>query len=126
MDIPVQGSRIKWVQKSDEKGCNKNIVPNKNMIKKLKQIEQKLDLIISEITGLKTRLDKHTPMPRDKPLSVKEAADYLQLSASRIYNLIFEKKLLPNQRTKRCRITFSIEALNNYLNQSNETEFQKK
>jgi excisionase family DNA binding protein len=58
-------------------------------------------------------------------LTVKEAADYLQLSASRIYNLVFEKKLQPNQRTKRCRITFSVEQLNNYLSQSNETEFLK-
>ena len=96
------------------------------MIKKLKQIEEKLDFIINEVAGFKKRLDKHPQLPRDKPLAVKEAAAYLQLSASRVYNLVFEKKLLPNQRTKRCRITFSVEQLNNYLNQSNETEFQKK
>ena len=88
----------------------------------LHKLDQKLDLLLKEVSGLKKLMSKHSALPRDKPLSVREAADYLQLSASRIYTLIAENQLKPNQRMKRSRITFSIEELDSYLNQEIETQ----
>ena len=53
----------------------------------------------------------------ERPLSMKQAADFLHLSISRMYGLIYEKKLMPLQRMGRSRILFSIQELNRFLNE---------
>lgn len=50
-----------------------------------------------------------------KPLSMKQAADFLHLSVSRIYGLIYEGKLTPIQRKRKNKILFSYEELNRFL-----------
>ena len=85
----------------------------------MNQIEQKLDLLLKEVAGIKNEIEKQAVLKTDKPLSVEEAAAYLKLSPSRIYTLVYAQQLQPNQRKKRSRITFSIKELNNYLQQSN-------
>ena len=52
-------------------------------------------------------------------LSLKQAADFLHLSQSSIYKLIYNKKLTPVQRSARSRILFTKEHLTYYLKQSN-------
>ena len=82
----------------------------------LMRIEEKMDVILREVTGLKKRLDNLNHQPRDKPLAIQQAAEYLQLSASRLYGLIYSGKLTPMQRNKKGRVLFSLEELNKYLN----------
>jgi hypothetical protein len=53
----------------------------------------------------------------ERPLSMKQAADFLHLSISRMYGLIYEKKLIPLQRMGRSKILFSIQELNRFLNE---------
>lgn len=53
----------------------------------------------------------------ERPLSMKQAADFLHLSISRVYGLIYEKKLMPLQRMGRSKILFSIRELNRFLNE---------
>lgn len=58
----------------------------------------------------------------ERPLSMKQAADFLHLSISRMYGLIYEKKLIPLQRTGRSKILFSIQELNRFLNEKERTQ----
>ena len=53
----------------------------------------------------------------ERPLSMRQAADFLHLSISRMYGLIYEKKLMPLQRMGRSKILFSILELNRFLNE---------
>ncbi len=86
------------------------------MEEQLIRMEEKMDLLIKEVIGLKKRLDNLSHMPRDKPLPINGAAEYLNLSVSRLYGLIYSGELTPIQRSKRGRILFSQEELNRYLN----------
>ena len=86
------------------------------MEEQLIRMEEKMDLLIKEVIGLKKRLDNLNHMPRDKPLPINAAAEYLNLSVSRLYGLIYSGELTPIQRSKRGRILFSQEELNRYLN----------
>ncbi len=59
--------------------------------------------------------EKDIGMGKEKPLSLKQAADFLHLSVSRMYSLIYEKKLFPVQRTSRSKILFTQQELNRFL-----------
>lgn len=48
-------------------------------------------------------------------LSTQEAADFLNLSRARIYQLIYQKTIQPLQKLKRGRILFEVNELNRYL-----------
>jgi hypothetical protein len=76
------------------------------MKEQLIRMEEKMDLLIKEVIGLKKRLDNLSHMPRDKPLPISGAAEYLNLSVSRLYGLIYSGKLSPIQRSKKGRILF--------------------
>ena len=83
------------------------------MSTELKLIQQKLDALAEELCTLKTALvslGNNSP-----PLSLREAAAYLHLSQSRVYDLIYMGKLKPLQHRKGGRILFSRESLNQYL-----------
>lgn len=86
------------------------------MDKALTRIEEKIDLLIREVITLKKRLDSFSHQPRDKPIPISTAAQYLNLSVSRLYGLIYSGLLKPIQRGKKGRILFSLEELNRYLN----------
>lgn len=86
------------------------------MEEQLIRMEEKMNMLIKEIIGLKKQLDNLNHMPRDKPLPINGAAEYLNLSVSRLYGLIYSGELTPIQRSKRGRILFSQEELNKYLN----------
>jgi len=85
------------------------------MERQLQQIDEKIDAILKEISGLKKQLDSLSHLPRDKPLPIQKAAEYLHLSVSRLYGLIYSGELIPIQRNKKGRILFSLEELNRYL-----------
>lgn len=59
-------------------------------------------------------------------LSLKQAGDFLHLSVSRMYCLIYQKKLIPVQRTGRSKILFSKEELNRYLGEKELREREKQ
>lgn len=50
-------------------------------------------------------------------LSLKQAADFLHLSQSSVYKLIYNKRLIPVQRMAGSRILFAKEHLTDYLKQ---------
>ncbi len=52
-------------------------------------------------------------------LTLKQAAEFLHLSTSSIYKLIYKKNITPVQRTAKSRILFTKEHLINYLKQKN-------
>ncbi len=95
-----------------------------SMDKALTQIEEKIDLLIREVITLKKRLDSLSHQPRDKPLPIVSAAEYLNLSVSRIYGLIYSGLLKPIQRGKKGRILFSLEELNRYLNDKTNNNYK--
>lgn len=74
---------------------------------KLEQIDQKLDFLI-RASGRKQHLSGQL-------LNVQQAADYLHISPSHLYALIYEGKLKPMQRKKHGRILFTRELLDEYL-----------
>jgi excisionase family DNA binding protein len=83
------------------------------MSTELKLINRKLDTLTEELQSIKTALislGNNSP-----PLSLGEAAAYLHLSKSRIYDLVYIGKLKPLQHRKGGRILFSRESLNQYL-----------
>lgn len=75
--------------------------------RKLEQIDHKLDLLI-RASGRKQYLP-------GQPLNAQQAADYLHISPSHLYALIYEGKLKPMQRRKHGRILFTGELLDEYL-----------
>jgi hypothetical protein len=85
------------------------------MEEQLMRIEEKMDMLIREVAGLKERLESNCHLPRDKPLPIQQAADYLHLSVSRMYSLIYQKKLNPIQRKRNSKLLFSIGELDSYL-----------
>lgn len=74
--------------------------------------QQKLDQILSEISQLKALL--RLPQP-SQTYSMEEAANYLHLSRSRLYTLVYAGKISPLQHRKRGRLVFSQDALDQYL-----------
>lgn len=81
------------------------------------RLEQKLDKLIDEVNSMKMNQGH---LPRDQPLSVAESADYLRLSTSSVYKLIYSGELKPIQRTKGGRILFTTEELNRFLTTTKE------
>ncbi len=55
-------------------------------------------------------------------LTLKQAAEFLHLSTSSIYKLIYKKNITPVQRTAKSRILFTKEHLINYLKQKTATK----
>jgi predicted DNA-binding transcriptional regulator AlpA len=56
----------------------------------------------------------------DKPLSLRQAAKFLHLSASRVYSLIYQKKLKPIQTVKNGKIRFLKDELTKYMQGTNK------
>ncbi len=63
--------------------------------------------------------EKDVGDPDTALLTLKQAADFLHLSKSSIYKLIYKKNITPVQRTAKSRILFTKEHLINYLKQKN-------
>ena len=82
-----------------------------NVIKRLEKIEYLLEQLASKPAA---------GSPKGKLLSMKQAAEYLQLSRSRIYSLIYEKLLQPVQKQRGSKIFFTAAELDNYLKQGND------
>jgi len=85
-------------------------------------MEQHLEKALKRLDKIERLLEQLTARPdsksdTDKPLSMKQAADYLHLSISRMYSLIYDGRLQPIQRQKNSKILFSIDELNKYLNE---------
>lgn len=76
----------------------------------LDQINKKIDLLIQA-----SRQKQHIA---GQPLNAQQAADYLHISSSHLYALIYEGKLHPMQRKKHGRILFTRELLDNYLREN--------
>jgi hypothetical protein len=93
-----------------------------SMEEQLMRMEEKLDMLIREVEGLKMRQHSNCHLPRDKPLPIKQAANYLHLSVSRIYSLVYQKKLNPIQRKRNSKLLFSIGELDSYLNAEGKVE----
>lgn len=83
------------------------------MKEELQLINQRLDHLAKELATLKAAIAFRANI--SPPLSIREAAAYLQLSRSRVYDLVYSGKLQPLQHRKRGRILFSKESLQNYL-----------
>jgi hypothetical protein len=89
-------------------------------------MKQELQQLSERITHMEQLLEelihhfgeKDIGMGKEKPLSLKQAADFLHLSVSRMYSLIYEKKLFPIQRTSRSKILFTQQELNRFLIES--------
>jgi excisionase family DNA binding protein len=80
------------------------------MQQQLEQVNRKLDFLIQTI-GRKTGVE-------DQPLNGQQAADYLHISSSHLYALIYEGKIKPIQKRKHGRILFTKELLNDYLKEN--------
>lgn len=76
----------------------------------LDEMNRKLDLLI--------RISGQKPHIAGQPLNAQQAADYLHISSSHLYALIYEGKLKPMQRKKHGRILFTRELLDNYLREN--------
>lgn len=83
----------------------------------LKQRMANIELLLSDL--IKLFLERDVGM-NNELLSLKQAATYLHLSISRIYGLIYDKKLTPVQRGERSKILFKRTELNRYLKEGNE------
>ena len=73
---------------------------------------QQLNQILSEIQQLKTNLLQTNNSP---PLNSKQAADYLHISVSRLYELVQSEQLISLQHHKKSRLLFSTQQLQKYL-----------
>lgn len=85
------------------------------MQKELQLIHEKLNSIAADLTIIKTNMQ--CAGSSSPPLSVRQAAAYLHLSESRVYDLVYAGKLQPLQNQKHGRVLFSIEHLNKYLHE---------
>lgn len=83
------------------------------MNKEFELIHLKLDHLTTELATIKANLK--SLQSNSPPLSLKQAAAYLHLSVSRVYDLVYSGKLKPLQHRKGGRILFSREILNKYL-----------
>ena len=86
----------------------------------LKTLQQKLDLLLQEVREIKAQ---NASPDTETLFSISEAAKKLKLSISRVYALIYERKLHPVQREKYSRIQFNTQSIDQYLyeNKSNPT-----
>ena len=90
------------------------------MHEELKGLTEKLDNIEKLLMQLLTqRQETDVGNDNNSLLSLKQTGEFLHLSVSRIYSLIYQKKLMPVQRTGRSKILFSKEELNRYLKERN-------
>ena len=83
------------------------------MEQELQLIHQKLNHIVAELAFIKTNMQYLGSA--GLPLSIRQAAEYLHLSQSRIYDLVYRGQLKPLQHRKHGRILFTKETLNQYL-----------
>jgi hypothetical protein len=81
----------------------------------IQKINRKLDFIIEEVK----KLNKEAATG-ESHFGIREAANKLNLSVSRVYTLIYEGKLKPLQRSKYSRIQFNQEILNKYIHESKQ------
>jgi excisionase family DNA binding protein len=79
----------------------------------LQLIHEKLDLITKELTAI--RASMQIVSNGSPPLTIEQAAAYLHLSVSRVYDLVYAGKLQPLQHRKHGRLLFSNQHLNQYL-----------
>lgn len=84
-------------------------------LQELKDRIMNIERLLEELVNRNGERDVGTN--NERPLSMKQAADFLHLSISRMYGLIYEKKLMPLQRMGRSKILFSIQELNRFLNE---------
>jgi hypothetical protein len=84
-------------------------------LQELKDRIMNIERLLEELVNRNGERDVGTH--NERPLSMKQAADFLHLSISRMYGLIYEKKLIPLQRMGRSKILFSIQELNRFLNE---------
>lgn len=84
-------------------------------LQELKDRIMNIERLLEELVNRNRERDVGTN--NERPLSMKQAADFLHLSISRMYGLIYEKKLMPLQRMGRSKILFSIQELNRFLNE---------
>ena len=82
------------------------------MKEELQTINQKLDLLLIEVSKLQSL---HSLSNSEETFTIDMAAKKLNLSVARVYALIYEGKLKPLQREKYSRIQFTQEILNQYL-----------
>jgi len=86
------------------------------MHEELKRLTEKVDSIEKLLIQLTTqRQETDVGNGNGSLLSLQQAADFLHLSVSRMYSLIYQKKLIPVQRTGRSKILFSKEELIRYF-----------
>ena len=84
-------------------------------LQELKDRIMNIERLLEEL--VKRNGERDVGTNNERPLSMKQAADFLHLSISRVYGLIYEKKLMPLQRMGRSKILFSIRELNRFLNE---------
>ena len=89
-------------------------------LQELKDRIMNIERLLEELVNRNGERDVGTN--NERPLSMKQAADFLHLSISRMYGLIYEKKLIPLQRMGRSKILFSIQELNRFLNEKEGTQ----
>ncbi len=82
---------------------------------RLESIERKLDKLLSDVAYIKGKLSNYSHMPRDRPLSIRQAADYLKLSVSTIYKMVYAGKIMAVQRSNKSRLLFTIDELDLFL-----------
>ncbi len=86
---------------------------------RLEQIEERLDRLLKDIAFIKRKMANYSHMPRDKPLNIDEAADYLKLSVSTIYKMVYAGKITALQRSSKTRLLFTVNELDLFLNNNN-------
>lgn len=84
-------------------------------LQELKDRIMNIERLLEELVNRNGERDVGTN--NERPLSMKQAANFLHLSISRMYGLIYEKKLMPLQRMGRSKILFSLQELNRFLNE---------
>ena len=90
-------------------------------MKPIDLLNNKIDKLTEEISFIKILLQKNNNLHnKDETLDIKQAADFLKLSVSRLYQLIYAKKLIPMQRKKGTRLLFSKQLLMDYTTIKNK------
>ncbi|QEC44821.1 helix-turn-helix domain-containing protein [Pseudobacter ginsenosidimutans] len=79
------------------------------------QILEKLEEIIVLLKQISHESQPSLIQDKEPPISIHDAAEYLQLSRSHIYSLVHSGKLKPLQNRKQGRMLFSVLDLRTYL-----------
>lgn len=82
---------------------------------RLESIERKLDKLLNEVAYIKSKLCNYSHMPRDRLLSIEQAAEYLKLSVSTIYKMVYAGKITTIQRSNKSRLLFTMDELDLFL-----------